>query len=327
MASHGFVIEMYIAIACLAAYALYVKRSSAKESFAQAQYVGIDYERLYAVVTAFRKVLERAPTEEELQRYESKLSSDPEFDVPALEHTLRQSAEFKRLTGLQKNSNVAEIDGVVSEQAIRGKLEDIYYRITKQKPDSVTMDLLYSRYRHTNLSDAYITALIQQMAAGPSGALDRSKNALGASVGHTEGASTRAGSGTNAAGQDKNSFTIEKNLLKSLGLTDEELRGSPRDIIALLRAKANSCKTSDIDKDNYKRREICARDRQRMLDTINYNEGLPMGTWTMPYDRNTEQLYKSRRDHSSLRASPDQTELIGTLLSDINTSKGLVLAP
>jgi hypothetical protein len=295
--------------------------SGSTEHFEQPEYTGIDYERLYAITTAFRRVLERPPTEAELQEYKNKLSLDPEFDIPALEVHLRQSAEFKRLVGTQKNSTLAEIDGVVSEQAIRGKLADMYTRITGQTIDDVTMELLYSRYRHTNLSDAYITALIQQMAdvskSGGPRASDGQSNKNGAPS-HTEtnrgGTDTKNGYAAAADGKDPNAITIEREWLKSLGLTDADLVGGPSEVLARLKTLATSCRDSDITKDTYAKGQICARERQRMLDSIGYDEGDPVGSWTMPKNRDEYALSKARSDQQDLRASAGHSSLSGSLL-------------
>lgn len=288
------------------------------EGFETPQYAGIDYERLFAIVTAFRRVLERPPTEEELQKYRNKLSLDPEFDVPALETELRQSAEYKRLVGAQKNSNLAAIDGVVSEAAIRGKLRDMYFRIAGQNPDDVTMDLLYSRYRHTNLSDAYITALIQQMVNVDGKRATGSSKPSGSDGVASSAASVTATHGSAAGNED--SISIEKAWLRSLGLTEEDLRGSPGDILAKLKNLARTCRQSDIDKDRYHKKQICLRDKLRTLDSINYDVGEPMGSWTMPINRDQRVLHNERQDYSRLKASNAQTALIGTLLTDINNS-------
>lgn len=291
------------------------------EGFEQNGFTGIDYERLYAVATAFRRILERPPSEEELQKYQNKLSLDPEFDVPALETHLRQSAEYKRLVGLQKNSTLAEIGGVVSEQAIRGKLVDIYTRITGQKPDGVTMDLLYSRYRHTNLSDAYITALIQQMAKKPKDGKDgmegpNASNDSTLKTGREDSSSQNARAG---AGDVAGSITVEREWLKSLGMTEEDLSGTPSQVMDRLRAIAQKSCTpeSDAAKDGARRKAICSRDRQRMLDSIGYDEGKIIGSWTLPQNRNDKKYLLARQDHRKLLASNDQTSLVGTMLADI----------
>jgi hypothetical protein len=347
--NNGIVVESCIAIACIAAFLMWMRVTGpgAAEHFAQPQYTGIDYERLYAVATAFRRVLERPPTEAELQKYEGQLSMDPEFDVPSLETHLRQSAEYKRLVGVQKNSTLAEVGGVVSEQAIRGKISDMYFRITGQKADGVTMELLYSRYRHTNLSDSYLTALIQQMAdvpgaSGASGASGSSatsgtvKSAKSANVSKSVASESKAsggGGGSVATGVDGNggyasagssgsnandgSITIERQWLRSLGLSDNDLKASPSSVISRLQALSQSCRSNDVAEDRYKKAEVCKRDRQRMLDSIGYDEGEQTGSWTMPRNRDRAKLKASISNLRALQASNEQTSLIGTLLSDV----------
>jgi hypothetical protein len=327
--SDSFLVEAAIAISCVSLFVWWNHRCIwAAEHFEQPAYTGIDYERLYAITTVFRRVLERPPTEAELQEYRGKLSLDPDFDIPALETELRQTPEFKRLVGIQKNSTLAEVDGVVSEQAIRGKLADIYNRITGQAIDDVTMDLLYSRYRHTNLSDAYITALIQQMANVPGKSdQDSSQEAgagsdKGAAKGTMAGASSNAfRSGDHADASDgahptpgSGAITIEREWLKDLGLSDADINGGPSKVLARLRAVATSCRESDVTKDMYAKAKICTRERQRMLNSIGYDEGEPMGSWTMPKNRDAAVYDKARSDQKNLKASTGDSSLSGSLL-------------
>ena len=324
-----FVPEACIALVCIAAFYMWsdIARLGApsKEQFTQPGFTGIDYERLYAVSTAFRRVLERPPTEAELQLYENKLSLDPEFDVPALEVYLRQTAEYKRLVGMQKNSSFAEIDGVVSEQAIRGKLADMYFRITGQKADDVTMELLYSRYRHTNLSDAYITALIQQMAdvsgtGGPGGVDSATRTSSSAALSGSGGNGSAGGNGDEGSAvnadaiTDGDSVTIEKAWLRSLGLTEDDLKGDPQAILEQIKKLSESCKATDVAEDRYKKMQLCKRERQRMLDSIGYDEGALVGSWTMPHSRDEHLFDEARRDQSGLRASQETSSLVGSLL-------------
>jgi len=324
--SDSFLVEAAIAISCVSLFVWWNHRCIwTAEHFEQPAYTGIDYERLYAITTVFRRVLERPPTEAELQAYRGKLSLDPDFDIPALETELRQTAEFKRLVGIQKNSTMAEVDGVVSEQAIRGKLADIYNRITGEAIDDVTMDLLYARYRHTNLSDAYITALIQQMANVPGTSdqpSDKPPSESGAKKGNMAGASSSAiRSGDHADASDgahptpgSGSVTIEREWLKDLGLSDADISGGPSQVLARLRAIATSCRESDVTKDMYAKAKICTRERQRMLNSIGYDEGEPMGSWTMPRNRDTAVYDKARSDHKGLKASVGDSSLSGSLL-------------
>ena len=258
------------------------------EHFEQPAYTGADYESYYAIVSAYRRVLERAPTEDEMQRARVRLSTDAEFDIPALETSLRASEEFRRLVGLQKNASLANVDGIVTESSLRAKISDIYSRITGQVPDEVTADFLYARYRHTNLSDAYITALIQQMATGttdpspvepPPGA---DPNAADPNASHPS--SARAGPAETAQGTgSSDTVPVSREVLRSLGLTEEEARLDPDAVAHRLREisqNMHSC-SQDAETDKY-RKTVCMRDRQAMLDSVGYDEGAPIGSWAMP---------------------------------------------
>lgn len=325
-------VELFVAASIIAAFAIWYGRArdpavASREHFADPQYTGIDYERLYAITTAFRRVLERPPTEDELQRFKSKLSLDPEFDVPALENALRQSAEYKRLVGLQKNSSLANVDGVVSEQAIRGKLSDMHVRITGSKPDDITMELLYSRYRHTNLSDAYITALIQQIAGEPG-----SKDAVekGSGTGHVRGGDEKggadAGGSTEFADVSDNmqrdgeeTIGIERAWLRSLGLNEEQSQGTPEQVVSRLKEIAKSCREATSGESAAcDKRTRCEREQKRVLDSIGYQKGESVGSWTMPQSRDVARLERERNDHRKLRASADRTMLGVSPISDSN---------
>ena len=322
-----------IAIVVFAAVLERDRRRGSPEGFEQRKYTGIDYERLYAVTTAFRRVLERPPTEAELQEYESKLSLDPEFDVPALETHLRQSAEYKRLTGMQKNSTLSEVGGVVSEAAIRGKLAGMYEQIVGHPADDVTMDLLYSRYRHTNLSDAYITALIQQMAVDPSEPVATNDHGGdSASTVTTSGAPAGTGSDDASSGVDgfgpdtvdanagtdssDDTVNVERRYLAALGLSEADLQGEPSQVSKRLESLAKSCRTSQAMLDERDQQSICRRERRRMLDSIGYEEGQPIGSWTMPRDLQERTLIAARRDHAAVRTTTAPTDLGATPIAD-----------
>jgi hypothetical protein len=228
-----------------------------------------------------------------------KLAYDPEFDVSTLERELRASDEFKRLTGMQKNSTFAEIDSVVSESSLRSKLADMYFRITGSQVDDVTMEFLYSRYRHTSLNDAYITALIQQMHR-PSGGRPGSRPGSRPAGSGPEGgatandASALAKRSANApGGHDELTLPVSRELLAALGLTETDARENPGKVAARLEVLAAAGKAKSIDADKY-RKTLCKLERQTMLDSIGYDEGAPIGSWAIPRDRNENLLDKAR---------------------------------
>lgn len=310
------------------------------EPFEAPQYSGIDYERMLAVTNAFRRVLERPPSEAELIEFENKLSSDPEFDVPALETHLRQSPEYKRLVNLQSNSfNVSMEGGLVSEHAIRGKLADMYQRITGQKVDTVTMDLLYSRYRHTNLSDAYITALIQQMASTGTVANGSARGDLSARIGGAFDDGSRSGKRSGAPLESGDALTVEKKWLRSLGLSERDLAGDPQRVLARIRevAMRGSGGEQDVanktwptrrgsasECDKKITRAMCglkSLERSRTLQSIRYEEGAPMGSWTLPRNKDDRSLGLARMDYLDLRDNdPGRTPWAGTGAPDSSGS-------
>lgn len=308
------------------------------EQFENAELTGVDIEQMYAIVAAYRRVLERPPTEDELQRARHKIGMDPDFDIPALEIALRGSEEYRRLVGIQKNVKFSELGVEATESMIRGKLYDMYKSITGNEPDGVTMDFLYSRYRHTNLSDAYVTALIQQMAANPArashGGVNAGKTTSSRSPAHSAApaqgqslygrASSIADSmykqianGLSADGED-DSTPVWARVLTALGVDPQEVCRRPELVEDKLRSMSSNGTEDSRDTEAY-RKKLCRSSRNAMLESIGYDSGKPIGSWTMPQSMYNEEMRKTRSDGAAHAAAMvDQTELIGLPLAEPN---------
>lgn len=295
--------------------------------------VGVDYERMYAVVAAYRRILERAPSEDELQRMQVRLAGEDTFDVAKLETELRESAEYRRLVGLQKNSVYGEIDAVVSETALKNKLADIYTRITGLKIDTVAMDFLYSRYRHSALNDAYITALIQQMMAysgrspGGEGAESQTSGQSGQSnqadpnpqAPPAESIAASAGSAPDiSSGMSESASSA---MWRALGLSEEEARADPDRVAARITALADAGVDTSACSDLY-RKKACRLDTAATLDSIRYDEGEPMGSWMPPRNRDNYALEAARRNLPPLEREMGRPSSIGSDLKDVSNENG-----
>jgi len=125
---------------------------------------GNNFDVALAVTKAYKTVLERTPTEAELLEYHDRLLSDSQFDVPALEASLRESGEYRRLTRLQSESANPGLEGVLTEAQVLGKLRGFYRAEVGVDPDEPTLVFLRERYRRTRLDDEYIKALITSIS-------------------------------------------------------------------------------------------------------------------------------------------------------------------
>ncbi len=125
---------------------------------------GNNFDVALAVTKAYKTVLERTPTEAELLEYHDRLLSDSEFDVAALEASLRESGEYRRLTRLQSESANPGLEGTLTEAQVLGKLRKFYRAEVGVDPDEPTLVFLRERYRRTRLDDEYIKELIISIA-------------------------------------------------------------------------------------------------------------------------------------------------------------------
>ena len=126
---------------------------------------GNNFDVALAVTKAYKTVLERTPTEAELIEFHDRLTSDSEFDVAALEATLRETGEFRRLTRLQSQSANPGLEGTLTEAQVLAKLRRLYRQKVGVDPDDATLMFLRERYRRTRLDDDYIRSLIENIAA------------------------------------------------------------------------------------------------------------------------------------------------------------------
>ncbi len=151
----------YLAVASVLAVGLgAVLVASLKRPPVELFSAGNNFDVALAVTKAYKTVLERTPTEAELLEYHDRLLSDSEFDVAALEASLRESGEYRRLTRLQSESANPGLEGTLTEAQVLGKLRRFYRAEVGVDPDEATLVFLRERYRRTRLDDGYIQGLI-----------------------------------------------------------------------------------------------------------------------------------------------------------------------
>ena len=125
---------------------------------------GNNYDIAQQVIKSYQTVLDRNPTEPELVEFQTRLQDDNQFDVSALENTLRETGEYRRLTRLQSESANPGLEGALTEAQVLYKLRGFYRAVVGVDPDEATLVFLRERYRRTRLDDEYIKALIVSIA-------------------------------------------------------------------------------------------------------------------------------------------------------------------
>jgi ribosomal protein L12E/L44/L45/RPP1/RPP2 len=125
---------------------------------------GNNFDVALSVTKAYKDVLQRTPTEAELLEYHDRLLSDSEFDVSALEASLRESGEYRRLMRLQSESANPGLEGTLTEAQVLAKLRAFYRAEVGVDPDEATLLFLRERYRRTRLDDEYIKELIASIS-------------------------------------------------------------------------------------------------------------------------------------------------------------------
>jgi ribosomal protein L12E/L44/L45/RPP1/RPP2 len=125
---------------------------------------GNNFDVALSVTKAYKDVLQRTPTEAELLEYHDRLLSDSEFDVSALEASLRESGEYRRLMRLQSESANPGLEGTLTEAQVLAKLRAFYRAEVGVDPDEATLLFLRERYRRTRLDDEYIKELITSIS-------------------------------------------------------------------------------------------------------------------------------------------------------------------
>jgi hypothetical protein len=264
---------------------------------------GVDYEVYFAIVDTYQRVLDRAPSESELQEQRNRLETDAKYDVPALERVLRSSAEYRRLVALQKNLVHSELEGLLTEQQILAKVRSMYLEATGEAPDDATLQFLLERYRASQLDDASLTALIENIG-GPGGrpSAHGSEAALYEKLGMTKEQVASLLDGV--VGVRSGERACEKKLACPSGRGDD---GSPDALMAAMSARNRD-----------EMRSLCKAgtraDRDAELRRAGFGPGDPVGSWTGA--RPIHPPVCMNGSPGSFSPSQSQTALIGTLLQD-----------
>jgi len=190
-------------------------RGSPLEAFVTGAGNGVNLNVALEITKAYERVLKRTPTEAEIVEYHVRMLNDSQFDVSALETSLRETGEYRRLQSLQSNSANPGLEGTLTDAQVLSKLRDLYRGKVGVDPDEATLTFLMERYRKTRLDDDYIKSLIdsitmagelraQAVAAGAARLASLQAATAGGSVmrtGAAEGSKAwTAGTGTGTAG-------------------------------------------------------------------------------------------------------------------------------
>lgn len=304
---------------------------------------GIDYEIFHSIVNSYRTILDRPPSEAEVQMQLGRLSHDKVYTVMKMDQSLRQSAEYRRLVALQKNTVHADFEGVVSDRQTIEIVKARYMKIAGHEPDETTLKFLLEKYRKSQLDDVYLQALIENVTMTPM--------AASGYVGPTGPGSPKTGSGSRNGASDSVSNSIDRTsdsdaaerLYSILGLDEATVKAILAGDDAVTR-KALEAARLERQKDGCAISQRCSltknmtpdqvadyvkdgAQRDMKIQACNYakvqraqelaNAGLkpgrPVGSWTMPEQSRTPVCIGGKSDPVALNS---QTALLGTLLED-----------
>lgn len=319
------------------------RRETFRDGAAQ---TGVDYELFFSIVNAYKTVLDRPPSEAEIQMQKARLSNDPKFDIARLEATLRQSGEYRRLVALQRNTVYAELEGTMTDRQVLDKVMEMYREVAGNEPDDATTAFLLERYRKSRLDDVYLRALIENITMAPRGGQEQY-------VGPDGPGEPRASAADAGSGSDLQAMIA---LYDKLGIDTTALKAGRVDPAAFLKALATQAEKDKaqgadgtwkamgskcpvdphladmspdqlaqlVDQRNREnlKRAACASSWLKNLDELKaagYGEGKKIGSWTLPEKLRAPVCVGGREGaYGPVNA---QTSLIGTLLSD-NVNKG-----
>jgi hypothetical protein len=311
---------------------------------------GVDYELFFSIVNAYKTILDRPPSEAEIQMQKARLTNDPKFDIAQLEMALRQSGEYRRLVALQRNTVYAELEGTMTDRQVVQKVVEMYRSIAGNEPDDATTAFLLERYRKSRLDDAYLNALIQNITMTPREGAEQYVGPDGPG-----GPKAQTGTGSDAGSGSDLQTAIA--LYEKLGMDTTALKAGTVDPLAMMRAlvaKAAGQKgagsegtwkamgdrcpvdphladmtpdelsklVSDRNRDALQK-AACANSWLKNMDALKaagYGEGKKVGSWTLP-EKLRAPVCVGGRDGAYGPVNA-QTSLIGTLLTDNVGVKG-----
>jgi hypothetical protein len=311
-----------------------------RETFRDGAGTGVDYEQFFAIVNAYKTTLDRQPSEAEIQMQKRRLESDPTFDIPTLETTLRQSGEYRRLVALQRNTVYAELEGTMTDRQVVQKVIDVYREAAGSDPDDATTAFLLERYRHARLDDGYLRRLAESIAVAPDAVQKQAKPDVKPDAG--SGSDLRAIlalyddlgiDATSLKGRKVDPRVLVKEMAervrkarakegaggtqKAAGSAcpaDPQLADMPPDALSKL--------VSERSRENLKT-AACANTWLKTMDELKaagYGEGKKIGSWTMP-EKLRAPVCVGGRDGAYGPVNA-QSALLGTLLTDNVTENG-----
>lgn len=128
---------------------------------------GPPVEESVSTADAFVRILDRTPTEAEMNAVKSRLRHDPTFSTAVLEHILALSPERTRRVATQTNALKTELDGLYTRQQVRLHVRGVYADVTGSEPSSEAERFLMQRYVASGMDEHALIRLTKAIAIVP----------------------------------------------------------------------------------------------------------------------------------------------------------------
>jgi hypothetical protein len=113
------------------------------------------------IIRVFEKVLQRLPSNDELDMYQNEMEKDTSFDSDKLKKRLIRSSEYKQLQSLQTNKVDAELPGNVTDAQLNLNITTIYQSVYPDlHPNGEFMEFLKEKYIDYQLNDQKLKQLL-----------------------------------------------------------------------------------------------------------------------------------------------------------------------
>jgi hypothetical protein len=260
-----------------------------------------------------------------------------------MEQGLRQSAEYRRLVALQRNTVHADMEGLISDRQTIEMVKARYTKINGSPPDEDTLKFLLERYRASKSDDVYLEALIENISTVPMSHVNS------VYIGPDGPGSPKTKTDSNSLSNDASRMTesdtaAAQRLYSILGLTEADIKGilagddaTTKKLLEETRLRKQSdgksmCavdpmlanmtpeQVEEYVKNGAQRRlkeascNYAKVTRAQELADANMKPGRPIGSWTMPEPARAPICIGT--GVSNPVALSGQTALIGTLLND-----------
>lgn len=128
---------------------------------------GPPVDEMFEIVSAFERVLDRRPTERELESVTKRLRDDPTYSTGVLEHQLMLSTERKRRVATQTNALKTELEGLYSRQQVRLHVRAAYADAIGTTPSAEAERFLLQRYVDSGMDEHELIRLTKAISIVP----------------------------------------------------------------------------------------------------------------------------------------------------------------